>query len=62
MNYKKVSRARFELATFCVLDRCDNQLRHRPLLVPRLSGRTQFDPGDHITVESLISHKETSYN
>lgn len=25
----KVIRARFELATFCVLDRCDNQLRHR---------------------------------
>ena len=26
---QKMIRARFELATFCVLDRCDNQLRHR---------------------------------
>ncbi len=25
-----MSRPRFELRTFCVLDRCDNQLRHRP--------------------------------
>jgi hypothetical protein len=29
---KGVSRPRFELRTFCVLDRCDNQLRHRPAL------------------------------
>jgi hypothetical protein len=28
---QKVSRPRFELRTFCVLDRCDNQLRHRPI-------------------------------
>jgi hypothetical protein len=31
---QKVSRPRFELRTFCdqqMLDRCDNQLRHRPL-------------------------------
>jgi hypothetical protein len=28
---KYMSRPRFELRTFCVLDRCDNQLRHRPL-------------------------------
>jgi hypothetical protein len=27
---KKMSRPRIELRTFCVLDRCDNQLRHRP--------------------------------
>jgi hypothetical protein len=27
---QKVSRPRIELRTFCVLDRCDNQLRHRP--------------------------------
>ena len=27
---QKVSRPRLELRTFCVLDRCDNQLRHRP--------------------------------
>ena len=26
-----MSRPRFELRTFCVLDRCDNQLRHRPM-------------------------------
>ena len=26
-----MSRPRFELRTFCVLDRCDNQLRHRPV-------------------------------
>ena len=25
-----MSRPRIELRTFCVLDRCDNQLRHRP--------------------------------
>ncbi len=25
-----MSRPRLELRTFCVLDRCDNQLRHRP--------------------------------
>ena len=28
-----MSRPRFELRTFCVLDRCDNQLRHRPVIV-----------------------------
>ena len=28
---KPMSRPRFELRTFCVLDRCDNQLRHRPI-------------------------------
>ena len=27
-----MSRPRIELRTFCVLDRCDNQLRHRPML------------------------------
>lgn len=27
---KSLSRPRIELRTFCVLDRCDNQLRHRP--------------------------------
>ena len=26
----EMSRPRIELRTFCVLDRCDNQLRHRP--------------------------------
>ena len=25
-----MSRPRFELRTFCVLDKCDDQLRHRP--------------------------------
>ena len=28
---RKMRRPRFELGTFCVLDRCDNRLRHRPL-------------------------------
>ena len=27
----EMSRPRIELRTFCVLDRCDNQLRHRPM-------------------------------
>ena len=31
-----MSRPRFELRTFCVLDRCDNQLRHRPMWYSRL--------------------------
>ena len=33
---EKVSRPRLELRTFCVhlLDRCDNQLRHRPFEQP----------------------------
>ncbi len=28
---RPMSRPRLELSTFCVLDRCDNQLRHRPM-------------------------------
>ena len=29
IGIQKVIRPRLELRTFCVLDRCDNQLRHR---------------------------------
>ena len=28
---KRMTQPRLELGTFCVLDRCDNQLRHRAL-------------------------------
>ena len=30
---QNLSRPRIELRTFCVLDRCDNQLRHRPVQI-----------------------------
>ena len=44
-----MSRPRFELRTFCVLDRCDNQLRHRP--VGRLAHRDPLIIGGLITIK-----------
>jgi hypothetical protein len=36
---QKVIRPRLELRTFCVLDRCDNQLRHRTYESHVLAGK-----------------------
>ena len=47
-----MSRPRFELRTFCVLDRCDNQLRHRPI-----HGRFVASPMSNIAfVSSHLMH------
>ena len=40
---EKMIRSRLELETFCVLDRCDNQLRHRTVITTGQLRSTQFD-------------------
>ena len=57
----KMSRPRFELRTFCVLDRCDNQLRHRPIAglyiyMVYVSNRASEDVGPLGNVLMVVNH------